>query len=168
MNINDVDRILVTTLKKYLPKININLPIILLGQQSRQGMQDSAVYYDRVGSNHIGSPRRKYYSTGDTSDEISIIETQYRFSVMSLKDSVDPEYTALRLRDLMNSLWFTQDILKHNVSMHKADPVVINTVQDHGDNYLKVGTFVIKVGHIDTMVLDTPYTDVVEVDIHRV
>lgn len=168
MNLTNVDKVIIATLKKYLPKININLPIILLGQQSKQGMQESGIYYDRVGSNHIGSPRRKYYFTGDTSDEISIIETQYRFSVMSLKDDIDPEYTALRLRDLMNSLWFTQDILKHNVSMHKAGDVVINTVQDHADNYLKVGTFEIRVGHIDTMVLDTPYTDNVETGIYRV
>lgn len=168
MNLTNVDKIIIATLKKYLPNIGINLPIILLGQNTKQGMQDSAVYYDRVGSSHIGSPRRKYYSTGDVSDEISIIETQYRFSVMSLKDDLDPEYTTLRLRDLMNSLWFTQDILKQKVSMHKAGPVVINTVQDHADNYLKVGTFDIKVGHIDTMVLDTPYTDNVEIGIHRI
>lgn len=168
MNTTDIDKIIISTLKKYLPKININLPIILLGQNTKQGMQDSGIYYDRVGSNRIGSPRRKYYLTGDTSDEISIIETQYRFSVMSLKDDIDPEYTTLRLRDLMNSLWFTQDILRQKVSMHKAGDVVINMVQDHADNYLKVGTFDIRVGHIDNMTLYTPYTTDVEVDIYRV
>lgn len=166
MNTIDVDKVIIATLKKYLPKIGIDLPIILLGQNTKQAMQDSGIYYDRTGSRLVGSSARKYYPTGDVSDEISIIETQYRFSVMSL--SGDPEYTTLRLRDLMNSLWFTQDILKQKGVMHRAGDVVINTVQDHADNYLKVGTFDIRVGHIDTMVLETPYTDVVEMDIYRI
>lgn len=163
----EMDKALIDTISNY--KYVLNLPVIKLNQDTKQGMPKSGIFFTRLGSSNRGWSNRDYAELPVNPYNSMIERTHhivtYRWSLLSNNAQEDIH----RLKDLMQTLSFTSKLYdKYGIGTMYAGAVIQQVVINEANDYIDNPNFTIDYSVVSELVLAQPYTGATDVEIHRI